>query len=195
MDNFIESDKTNSYIYSFSRIDEYELFTANANALIDRSQGQGEWYTLFTRDTLLAQKVQDLSITRSILGLIILLICVISGLSIMSVVFFSTKERIPEIGIRKAFGASPTDIAFQILCEMIIISAVASVFAIALSLFLSKIAETFINTRLFVPFVLDISPLQLLSPLLVGLLVTLVCASIPCIYAARIKVTEALKFE
>ena len=113
----------------------------------------------------------------------------------MGIVFFSIKERIPEIGIRRAFGASKTDIAFQLILEMIIIAFIASAAAVATSFYACKIAEIFMVSNLFISFKIRVSAAQLILPVLVGIAEAIVCSIIPSLYAANIKVTDALKFE
>ncbi|NLW88666.1 MAG: ABC transporter permease [Clostridiaceae bacterium] len=103
--------------------------------------------------------------------------------------------RIPEIGIRKAFGASKTDIVFQFMFEMVVIAFIVSIFAVCSSYLCCKLAEEYLARNLFLSFKVQVSNAQLILPLLVGVTEAVTCSFIPSLYAASIKVTDSLKFE
>ena len=122
-------------------------------------------------------------------------LCIISGISIMSIAMFSVKERVAEIGIRKAFGATGTDIALQIILEMMLLSVIVSIVAVCISFFISKGVELYATRKLLMNFSVSISNLQLLLPVFTGCLTSFLCSLLPAIYAAKLNVTNALKFE
>ena len=113
----------------------------------------------------------------------------------MGIVFFSVKERIPEIGIKKSLGAGRADILFQFVFEMMLISVIVSFFAAFCAFMCCKFLEGFISEKLFILFTVRVGLADFLSPILLGVLETMVSSLIPGIYASSIKVTEALKFE
>lgn len=82
------------------------------------------------------QQIQDY---RSLVLVVTLFVCLFSGLNNMNIYFFSIKERIGEIAIRKSLGASRTDIIFQFVCEGIGVGFIASVIAIIASVILGFI--------------------------------------------------------
>lgn len=123
------------------------------------------------------------------------ILCVISGISIMCIVFFSVKERIPEIGIRKAFGAGTMDIVFQIVFEVSLVAMFASVFAVGTAYLLCSMASVVLLSKLFISFPIHVTNAKLLLPVILGMLEAIICGMIPGIYGARITITKALKFE
>lgn len=194
-ENYPDDDKDRFYIYEFEKKDQYESFESKIMSYTRAGDTRGESHTMSTKDMLYEGIEKDISQTKSLMNIILLILCVISGISIMSIIFFSVKERIPEIGIRKAFGASKLDIAFQFVFEMVIVATVVSIFAVCLSFFACKLTETYLTNQLFIPFSVSVSLQQLLLPVLIGVIEAIICSIIPSLYAAKIKVTDSLKFE
>ena len=183
------------YIYKFDKFESYKKFLNRTYAFSEISSKYGEVFTIADKESLLNNLELELANTKSLLNIIILILCVISGISIISITFFSVKERIPEIGIRKAFGASKIDIAFQFIFEMVAISFIVSIFAVCLSFYCCKFAEGYLATQLFISFIINVSWQQLILPIIVGVMEAVFCSIIPSLYAAKIKVTDSLRFE
>ena len=190
-----DSDCEQYYIYSFENHDDYKSFNDSMHTLSEISERKNESYTVSTKESQLLKVEQNLSYTKTLLNLISLVLCLISGISIMSITFFSVKERIPEIGIRKAFGASKIDIVFQFVFELVFISFIVSIFSVCISFLFCKLIEGFLSSQLFMAFTVSVSIHQLLLPVLVGVLEAMLCSIIPSFYASNIKVTSSLRFE
>lgn len=189
-------DVTNRYyIYSFENAEDYISFLNKAEALSELNIKNGNAFDISTKEALMTNLENELSYTKGLLNLIMLALCVISGISIMSVTFFSVKERISEIGIRKAFGASKVDIVFQFIFEMLIIAFFVSIVAVCLAYYCCRGAEIYLASNLFISFKVSIPLYQLALPVVVGLTEAMLSSIVPSIYAANIKVTDALRFE
>ena len=119
----------------------------------------------------------------------------ISGLCIMNTMMFSVKERINEIGIRKAIGAFNSDIVTQFLFEGFIYGVISGVLGAIISSWLLSIGflvlkDNFIDVeRIVISF--ETLGLAVTMSILVGIIASL----IPAIYASRIKISDALKFD
>lgn len=183
------------YLCFFEDSESYQAFNGVMTTLSEVSERKNEIYTVSTKDSLREEVEQDLSYTKTLLNIISLVLCIISGAGIMSVVFLSVKERIPEIGIRKALGASKLDIIFQFIFEMVFIAFFVSVFSVCISFYVCKLAEGYLASQLFMSFTVSVSTEQLLLPIFVGVLETVICSIIPSLYACTIKVTDSLRFE
>lgn len=183
------------FIYSFDNSKDYEDFADKAEYISLLNAKKGGAFDISTREALISDLENELSNTKSLLNLIMTVLCVISGISIMSVTFFSVKERISEIGIRKAFGASKVDIVFQFIFEMLIIAFFVSVTAVCLAYYCCKGAEIYLADKLFISFKVNVSLYKLALPVAVGLIEALFSSFVPSIYAANIKVTDSLRFE
>lgn len=192
---FENEDKSKSYFYQIENSDSYDDFVKKSSTLSEIKNKTGGSLSVTTKEMLLNNLEQDLSNTKTLINMISLLLCIISGISIMSITFFSVKERIPEIGIRKAFGASKLDIAFQFVFEMVIIALIASVVAVLFSVISCVLLENFLTESLYMAFSTEISFDLLILPLFIGVFEAVVCSIIPSLYAAKIKVTDSLRFE
>lgn len=137
----------------------------------------------------------DLFATKTMLNIITLFLCIISGISIMSITFFAIKERIPEIGVRKAFGATKMDIVFQFIFEMVSVAFITSIIATCIAVLLSKVASSYLYNKMYIIFPISVQAQHLILPVLIGILEAVLCSIVPSLYAAKIKVTEALRFE
>jgi putative ABC transport system permease protein len=187
--------KERFYVYAFDNRHEYETFSNKLHAFSELKSNMDRSYNISTKEVLLSKLKEDLTYTRTLLDAITILLCIISGISIMSITFFSVKERIPEIGIRKAFGASKLDIVFQFIFETVIIAFFVSIFAVLVSFYACKLAEGYLASQLFMSFTVYASAAQLILPLFVGVLEAVICSIVPSLYAAKIKVTDSLRFE
>jgi putative ABC transport system permease protein len=184
-----------AYIYSFTNHDRYTSFVEKASLLTEINVRRGVSMQITSKETYLAQAERALEPMKNILTIASLILSIFAGISIMSIVFFSIKERIPEIGIRKAFGASRIDILAQFVFEVVLIALPVSALSILASYGSCLLIKDYLTNTMFVPFIIWTPVDQLLLPLLIGILEALVCSIIPSIYASSIKVTDSLRFD
>ncbi|NOZ47771.1 MAG: FtsX-like permease family protein [Chlorobi bacterium] len=97
---------------------------------------------------ILNRHKQSKRVLGIVLGLIAGISLLVGGIGIMNIMLASVYERIKEIGIRKAMGASNKMIAFQFVAEAVIISVSGGIIGVILGLMVSKIVSfsTDINT-------------------------------------------------
>ncbi len=88
------------------------------------------------------------SIVTIILSGIAAISLVVSGMSVMTVMLYSVGERKHEIGIKKAIGASFSDIMFEFLLESVIITLSGCVLGVLVGLALSFIGCAALNLPL-----------------------------------------------
>lgn len=97
--------------------------------------------------------LQYASVILFIIGSITLLV---AGIAVMTTMFSSINERKREIGIKKAIGATFTDILYEFLLEAIIITLIGSLVGIAITAYAFTVLnitlglQLFIDLRLFV---------------------------------------------
>lgn len=174
---------------------EYQAVLKGAERIAGRYELMAKPFSVESREDFIGLIETEHKYTRGILNAAVLVLCVISGISIMSITLFSVKERIPEIGIRKAFGATGMDIAFQTVLEIVLLSAVVSVVAVCTAYFACRAAQLIISRSYAADFRIIVPTVKLLLPALVGVLEAFICSILPAVYAARISVTDALRFE
>ncbi|MFC2102664.1 ABC transporter permease [Bacteroidota bacterium] len=90
-------------------------------------------------ELLLRQEQRTKDIFNIVLGAIASISLLVGGIGIMNIMLASVMERIKEIGIRQAIGATKKDIVFQFLAEAIILSITGGLIGIILGLAFSKI--------------------------------------------------------
>jgi len=90
-------------------------------------------------ELLLKQQQRTKNIFNVVLGVIAGISLIVGGIGIMNIMLASVMERIREIGVRQAIGASRKDIIFQFLSESTIISVTGGIIGILLGVTLSKI--------------------------------------------------------
>ncbi|MEI9966775.1 MAG: ABC transporter permease [Candidatus Moraniibacteriota bacterium] len=133
-------------------------------------------------------------------GLTILLIAltsislVVGGVGIMNVMYVSVTERTSEIGLRKALGATSSDILRQFLAEALLVTLAGGILGILLGVGLSFVA-TLIIGHFGYPFTLPLSPASLLVGALFSIVVGVAFGLAPAARAARLSPMEALRRE
>ncbi len=90
-------------------------------------------------ELLLKQQQRTKNIFNIVLGVIAGISLIVGGIGIMNIMLASVMERIREIGVRQAIGASRKDIIVQFLSESTLISVSGGIIGILLGIGLSKI--------------------------------------------------------
>lgn len=145
--------------------------------------------------TVLSQD-ESLAVTNNILNLLTRLIAgiaaislLVGGIGIMDVMLVSVTERMHEIGIRKALGATNRQILNQFLIESTVLSLIGGVIGILISLLIDYLL------RVFTTLTPAISWQAVVIATFVSLVVGIVFGSIPALKAARKDPIDALRNE
>lgn len=146
-------------------------------------------------DTMYSRNAENIKSTQNIILFAVLLIFVISGVSITNTMLFSVKERVNEIGIRKAIGAFNVDIVGQFVFEGFIYGVLSSIIGIFISVTIATYLYLFLNGTIFNVERLVISKEAVILAIAASILVGVLSSIIPAIYSSKIKVADALKFE
>jgi putative ABC transport system permease protein len=96
---------------------------------LDRQQ-----YQVLTQEDLLGLVFKLMGILTWLLTGLTSIALFVGGLGIMTVMLMSVNERVTEIGIRKAVGATRSDIFLQFLAEAVILAMIAGLLALGSSL-------------------------------------------------------------
>jgi putative ABC transport system permease protein len=149
-------------------VKDYEVFSRVAN--LARNESEGKMYDM----------------TFMICGLISLLV---GGIVIMNIQLASFNERVREIGTRKAVGAAPAQIFFQMLTESLIVS----LFGGFLGLFVGRLFTQGISALTRNPAI--ITPGTLINAMVFAAGTGLLFGMYPAIRASRLNPIEALRTE
>jgi putative ABC transport system permease protein len=124
---------------------------------------------------------------RIVLGTIAGISLVVGGIGLLSVMLISIGERLYEIGLRKAIGATDTQIFLQFLVESSVLSLVGGMLGVAAGVGLTKAVAGFFSGGL------PIKVLGVLFALGVSLLLGILYGIYPALRAARLMPVEALR--
>lgn len=106
--------------------------------LIRRHQGVDD-FEIIIPELLLKQEQKTKDIFNIVLGAIAGISLVVGGIGIMNIMLASVMERIREIGVRRATGATRRDIVFQFLSEATFISITGGLIGVVLGVIMAKV--------------------------------------------------------
>jgi len=133
------------------------------------------------------QITEQLRSWRIVLGSIAGISLVVGGIGLLSVMLISIGERLYEIGLRKAIGATNLEIFFQFLAESAILSLLGGLFGIAGGIAITKAAGSAFRSGL--PIRLD----GLAIALGIALVLGVASGTYPALKASRMEPVEALR--
>ena len=148
-----------------------------------------------SRVTLIREANQSGEDFRIISGVCVITLFAVSGFIILAVLLFSIKERVYEIGIRRAVGASAFSILRQFLAEGILLSLISAVFAVILASFLCNYTIYFLRNVHYIDFILVMRPKLILATFGLSVLQGIVFSFLPAAMAAGIRPTEAIRWD
>ncbi|MGO4487726.1 ABC transporter permease [Microbacterium sp. 2RAF4] len=127
-------------------------------------------------------------------GGIAALILALGALSLINIQLVAMRQRVREIGVRRAFGASSGRVFFAVFLESLVATTVAGVIGIAIVV--AVLRSEWVITSMFYG-IQDIPPFPMraaLIGLLASVIVGAVSGFIPALVALRVKVIDAIRF-
>ncbi|NMB69899.1 FtsX-like permease family protein [candidate division WWE3 bacterium] len=111
----------------------------------------------------------------------------VGGIGIMNIMLVSVTERVSEIGLRKALGATGPNIATQFMVESILLSVLGGIIGLVLSAFATEFAQRYFRA--------EIPWWSIIVAFGFSLVVGVSFGTYPAIKASKLDPIEALRFE
>ena len=151
------------------------------------AEGERDTFQLYTSkfaDVAAAKAKRMLNVYVLLAAVVVLLVAAVVIASIMLVV---VRERIAEVGLRKAVGATSKSIATQFLWEAATVSVISGLLGIVVGFAISAVIANVYDVTM------QLKPLGLLIAIAAATLVGIVSGIIPARRAARLDPIEALR--
>ncbi len=160
-----------------------------ARRMLERRHNTVIDYEITVPELLLKQEQHTKDIFNVVLGAIASISLIVGGIGIMNIMLASILERIREIGVRRALGATRKDILFQFLSEAVLISVAGGTAGILVGVLISVGIERFAAIKTIVSF------LSVFVAFGVSCTVGLVFGIVPAYRAAQQNPVDCLRYE
>lgn len=162
---------------------------ADITTAMTASHGGEQDFTVLDQDKNIAMSSSIIDILTTFTTAVAAIALLVGGIGIMNIMLLSVTERMHEIGIRKAVGATSRQILTQFLLEAATLSAVGGVIGIAVSFLASFMLNTYTNLKPIITW----EPVVFATIISIG--IGMFFGAAPAIKAARKDPIEALRHE
>ena len=174
-------------------VKEVEIILRDNHSILDES-GDSDDFTVRTSAELISLVRTITDALRYFLALMAGLSLIVGGIGIMNIMLISVIERTREVGLRKAIGASNTNIISQFLLESIFLTLIGGFIGIILGFILSWLIYIVV-VYLGYDWVFKVSFFSIFLAISVSALVGLVFGLYPAKKASKLEPVEALSYE
>ena len=163
----------------------------------DRDQKKGEEdFSVQTAEQLKETVTSILNLVQAVLIGIAGISLLVGGIGIMNTMYTSVIERTRDIGVMKAIGARNINIMWIFLIESGIIGLVGGAIGCAIGISISKSIEYMSSAQLGVDYLkASVAPELIFGALAFSFFVGMLSGTLPAVRAARLKPTDALRYE
>ena len=166
--------------------DEINALLLNLHGITDSSSAD---FSISSQESLLSTANSTNKTLTVLLGGIAAISLLVGGIGVMNIMLVSVTERIREIGLRKALGATPSVIRRQFLVEASMLGLMGGLFGVILGIVGAQVLPSIISQPVAV------SLLATVGAILVSLALGIGFGVYPASRAARLTPIEALRSE
>lgn len=160
-----------------------------------RYHEHGDEFNIRTGEVAIEEINRVLLIMKAVAGGIAGISLLVGGIGIMNIMLVSVTERTREIGIRKALGATRSNILHQFMVEAVVLCLFGGMLGIGLGLMIGKIISLYITSLTGMTFLSVISPNLMFFTVGFSLFVGLTFGVYPAWRASRLDPVECLRYE
>jgi putative ABC transport system permease protein len=162
---------------------------AIVRGILENSHRGASDYSLIVPAELLAEQQRTKRIFDIVMVALASISLLVGGIGIMNIMLASVMERTPEIGLRRAIGATRVDIVRQFVLETTLIAVVGGLIGLTLGIAMSRGIASFAGWSTIV------TGWSLMLAFLVSVIVGLVSGVYPAMKAAQLDPVQALHYE
>jgi len=152
-------------------------------------EGKDNDFTILNQTAILEAQQESSRTFTLLIGSIAALSLLVGGIGVLAVMLISIRERIKEIGIRRAVGAKRRDILIQFLSEALLLSIGGGMIGVVLGVVASILTAVFAKLPLIIP--MDAVGVSFLATFIIGVFFGVY----PARKASLLDPIKALQFE
>jgi putative ABC transport system permease protein len=186
---FTNSDSVSQLFFSVGDSSEVPRATEDIENVLRSRHRPESVYKVSNLTQLLSVAARTANTLSTVLLLVSVLTLLVSGVGIMNIMLATVNNRIREIGVRKAVGATRAEIRAQFLTEAMLISLSGGIVGIVLGLALP------FSVRFITDYRVPISGWSVIIAVAVSTLVGVLFGTAPAARAAQLDPVESLRYE
>lgn len=187
--NIFGKQRVDQLMIEVNQVDQMKSAGDQAVKILNRNHGKEDGYEVQNLEEITQGIEQIANIMTIVIGSIGGISLFVGGIGVMNIMLVSVTERTREIGIRKALGATRSNILLQFLVESVTLSVIGGGIGILLAAIVTSILDRF-----------DIWPATISIPVAIGgvlfsMLFGVIFGILPANKAARLNPIDCLRYE